>query len=181
MKRGLIQKRIILLAGTWLKLGNSFNIENYLKTFKEFYKEWDEIADSSIKRSFSSLIEQGYLYEKYNNRNVLCYELSKKGKKCLVDLEIENIKIKRRKVWDKKWRIVIFDIPEKYRGVRNLLRKRLVELGFYKIQQSVFVIPYSCRREIKKLSELLQIHECVHFIEALCFDDDSEARKYFEV
>lgn len=46
------------------------------------------------------------------------------------------------KKWDKKWRIVIFDIEEKQKKTREALRYKLKELGFGMIQESVWVSPY---------------------------------------
>ena len=48
----------------------------------------------------------------------------------------------QRKKWDKKWRLVIFDLPEKESGKRNALRKKLTNLGFGQWQRSVYVSPY---------------------------------------
>jgi len=44
--------------------------------------------------------------------------------------------------WDKKWRIVIFDIEEKQKRTREALRYKLRELGFGMIQESVWISPY---------------------------------------
>ena len=36
------------------------------------------------------------------------------------------------------WKLVIFDIPEKQRQVRNVIRAKLVSLGFMKWQNSIY-------------------------------------------
>lgn len=41
--------------------------------------------------------------------------------------------------WDGKYRIVIWDIPENKRRIRDLLRRRLKEWGFKNWQRSVWV------------------------------------------
>lgn len=45
----------------------------------------------------------------------------------------------RKGGWDGKYRLVLFDIPEKNRIVRNSFRRKLKELGFLGWQQSVWV------------------------------------------
>jgi DNA-binding transcriptional regulator PaaX len=46
-----------------------------------------------------------------------------------------------KKPWDGKWRLVIFDIPEKERRIRSLIRSKLRELGLAPIQRSVWISP----------------------------------------
>ena len=51
----------------------------------------------------------------------------------------DYLKIDKPKIWDKKWRIVVFDIPEKQRGARDSLRTYLKKLDFYELQKSIFI------------------------------------------
>lgn len=44
--------------------------------------------------------------------------------------------------WDRKWRIVMFDIPEKYKTTRDYVAGHMKRLGFQQLQRSVFVFPY---------------------------------------
>jgi DNA-binding transcriptional regulator PaaX len=37
--------------------------------------------------------------------------------------------------WDEKWRIVAFDIPEKFKTGRDALRRKLKEVGFHELQK----------------------------------------------
>lgn len=50
---------------------------------------------------------------------------------------------------DGVWKIVIFDIPEKKREVRNHLRSKLKTLGFKKWQESIWVSPYAIDPKIE--------------------------------
>lgn len=77
------------------------------------------------------------------------YELTNKGIDKLKDQLVKELKVKKPNRWDKKWRSVIFDIPEDDRVLRNVIRHSLYQLGFYQIQKSVFVYPYECHGEIK--------------------------------
>jgi len=85
------------------------------------------------------------------------YEITPKGKKALQKYSFKNLKIIHTGEWDKKWRLVIFDVPEKLRGSRDVLRGKLRQLGFYQIQKSVYVYPFECTEEIVFLSEQLWI------------------------
>ena len=68
-----------------------------------------------------------------------------------------------QKVWDGKWRAVIFDVPEKFRWGRDSLRKKLRELGFRELQKSVFVFPYDCKDEIDFIIEFYKMRKYVRF------------------
>jgi len=73
----------------------------------------------------------------------------------------DNISINRPENWDGKWRVVIFDIPEKYKYSRDIFRCRLVNLGFEKVQESVYVYPFECTGVIGILSRELLIENNV--------------------
>jgi CRISPR-associated endonuclease Cas2 len=48
------------------------------------------------------------------------------------------------------WKLVIFDVPEKHKKVRNILRAKLNQLGFKKWQNSIWASPYELDTEIEK-------------------------------
>ena len=66
------------------------------------------------------------------------------GKKLLSDWQMSNYKIRQPKKWDKKWRVIIFDIPEKKKRERDQVREILSAAGFLRLQNSVWVYPYDC-------------------------------------
>ena len=41
--------------------------------------------------------------------------LTDKGKNKAITFKIDSMEIKKPKQWDNKWRIVLFDIPEKHK------------------------------------------------------------------
>jgi len=47
--------------------------------------------------------------------------------------------------WDGKWRIVAFDIPEKYRDLRAKVRHILRKAGFMRLQHSIWIFPHECK------------------------------------
>lgn len=57
----------------------------------------------------------------------------------------------RQRPWDKRLYLITYDIPENERGSRDLLRRKLKELGCAGLQQSVFLTPYNPRQIIKEL------------------------------
>lgn len=87
----------------------------------------------------ANLKRKGYLKSR-KVRNKTHYQLTKKGERVVNELILK--KMKKTQKWDRKWRILIFDIPENKRKFRNNVRKILREIGFYKLQRSVWVYPY---------------------------------------
>lgn len=88
-------------------------------------------------------------------------ELTPKGLKRIQEWRIEDIEIEKEESWDRKWRMVIFDIPEKYKSSRDALRHKLVQLNFVQVQKSIYVFPYACTDEISLISKRLLIDKYV--------------------
>lgn len=60
------------------------------------------------------------------------------------------------KPWDGYWRLVIFDISETSRYIRDALRGKLKSLGFGQFQKSVYLSPYDFEED---LVEFLKSHQ----------------------
>lgn len=71
----------------------------------------------------------------------------------------------QNKSWDGKWRIVMFDIEEINKIVRNQLRKKLKELGFGMLQKSVFISPHNIMKDFLEFSESRGIKGYLYFLE----------------
>jgi len=72
------------------------------------------------------------------------YSLTFDGKKLLERWQRTDFKLIKPKKWDKKWRIIIFDIPERKKRIRDEIRNILTNAGFERLQDSVWVYPYDC-------------------------------------
>lgn len=109
-------------------------------------------------------------------------ELTEKGRREFYRLEQEIImRSASLRRWDKKWRIVIFDIPEKYRKIRDQLRITLKSYGFYQLQESVWVFPYDCENVITLLKADLGVAGSVLYVIVEKLENDSHLRKEFRL
>lgn len=70
------------------------------------------------------------------------------------------------KKWDGKWRVVIYDIAEVSKNIRENLRRKLHELGFGMIQKSVWVSPHDITADFTEYLESKKLTEMVHMFEA---------------
>lgn len=75
--------------------------------------------------------------------------LTKKGKEKVLKVKIKMKKKKMRK--DGKWQMIIFDIPEKKRQFRDLLREHLQILSYKMLQKSIWVCPYDVLKETEEI------------------------------
>ncbi len=82
--------------------------------------------------------------------------------------------------WDKKWRVVIFDVPQELHRERNRLRMKLKTLGFYMLQKSVFVFPFPCEEELAKYATRLKLSKHIDIIVAESIGySEIEIKKFF--
>ena len=110
-------------------------------------------------------LRQRKLLEQENPKNKdidkIVFRLTEEGKRFLLfkkaDSDID---------WDGKWRMVIFDIPESKRVVRDILRNRLKKWGFQKWQKSVWVCKRDLTDELRKLTKELEIDDWVLVVES---------------
>ncbi len=123
-----------------------------------------------------SLIKGGYIKREKNDT----FLVTPKGRK-----QMEFLRIRAKKVcdgrWDRKWRIVIFDIPEKMRRERAALRSFLRRNGFVRLQNSVFVAPFANMDALDFIRREYKIEKYVNFIigETDRRENDSLLRKKF--
>jgi CRISPR-associated endonuclease Cas2 len=80
---------------------------------------------------------------------------------------------------DGVWKMVIFDIPEKKRQVRNVIRAKLVSLGFQRWQNSIWISPYTLAPEIEaELNELAK-HYFIRLIKTTDINVTDDLEKLF--
>ena len=90
------------------------------------------------------------------------YCITSKGEKYFDDTLSTLTKNKK---WDKKWRLVMFDIPEKNRAVRDKLRRALTSLGLGILQGSVWISSSDIRKEIDALRTNLKLDKSLKYFE----------------
>lgn len=109
------------------------------------------------------------------------FRFTKKGETWLASQKLRILSSVNGK-WDKKWRVVIFDIPKEMNNQRNILRSKLKSLDFTMIQNSVFVIPFPCEEEIGYLCSHLRISDYVDIIVADSIGSrEEELLKYYRL
>jgi len=95
------------------------------------------------KTALGRLAAQGLVtFEKRGGKSYA--RITEKGKQVLALASMQKKQAGKPKRWDGRWRVVLFDIPERRRGIRNQLRQFMQEYGFVRLQDSVWIYPYDC-------------------------------------
>ncbi len=108
-------------------------------------------------------------------------KITKNGLTRALRYKLDEMNVKRKKSWDKKWRIVIFDIEEKKKKFRDELRKRLKQLRFYLLQESVYVHAFPCFDEVEFLRQIYEVPINTTYILAEKIESQENLEKYFQV
>jgi DNA-binding transcriptional regulator PaaX len=178
---GTFQKKLLLLILGSLSIGLSYNPHQQLWVLKQMRREWNRINRESLRRAVKSLYKSKLIDMTDGDDGLVKITLTENGKQRALEYNIDEIVIKTPKVWDRKWRIVVFDIPEKFKKTREAMRQHLERLGFYKLQKSVFVLPYECCDEIEFLIEFYSIRSYVRQIVAEKIDNELHLKKIFKI
>lgn len=168
---------LILVANglaTWAVLGSPKSLGRY----EEILGEAAGFARWRIRETLKRLKMQDMIQYDENDKRAPI-RLTTKGMTRLTRYKFKDF-FKRHKKWDYFWRLVVFDIPEKYRDVRRRLRLELINIGFYPFQKSVLVCPFDCEEAIKDLCKINRVSKYVLFcITPSLGAKEDEVRNFF--
>ena len=140
---------------------------------------WGELKDDEIKPIIKKLYKDK-LVQTVEKKGKTYLQITGHGKRKIIEYNIDTIEIKKQK-WDGKWRMVIFDIPEKTRIARDVLRDKLQEIGFLKLQKSVWVAPYECENEINFIASVYGVEKFVNYAVCEKIDNGKSLQKLFDL
>ncbi len=128
---------------------------------------------TTIARACKRLIRQGLLKPTQKGLRI-----TSKGSLALTYHEMSYSAGKPRR-WDERWRVLIFDVPEYRKGVRDKIRRTLMHIGFVRLQDSVWAYPYDCEDFIMLLKADFKIGRDVLYMIADELEGDGALRKAF--
>jgi len=178
---GKIQQKImlLLLAGFALSMVRSPKKSTWI--VKRVCKEWKNINRYAFNRAIRGLYQSKLVSRNENKDGYVTIVLTGAGKLKALTYQIEEMRINPMVKWDKKWRLVLFDIPENRKKARDILRFRLKKMGFCEFQKSVFISPYPCEDEVEYVSKIYNIRKFVRFIIAHSIDNELVFKKFFSL
>ncbi len=165
--RKLLKPRDILLLGAGGFLDIFEELRDPLGIMSKSYETMYGFIPKEYKRhNYSHLIwrnlKVGYI-EKVIKKGEVYLRLTGEGREKVIR-DFPLLEFQKRK-WDRKWRIVLFDIAELNRGKRDLLRDKLKELGFGMFQQSVYISPHDFTKDLVEFLVVSQLDGFVYVFE----------------
>lgn len=152
------QKSVLLsYAETLLLLTGEFGVELLDAFFPKKYPEtWltrrllglDSLSREKFRATRQRLIERGLVAKRART-----YAVTAAGHGMLEKLQ--RTLNSHAPHWDRKWRLVVFDIPEAKKKYREALRRELVATDFLRLQDSVWIGKHPLPNEV-----LTFIEEC---------------------
>ena len=161
-------------------------VPGIFKILKEFNFSSDSSGEEKytkkqINDAIGNLKRQKFIKIINEKNGKFKIKLTNKGKKRILKLSLEGVSIQRPKIWDKKWRVVIFDVPNEFNAAREALRRKMKELGFKQLQKSVWICPYDCEDEILFIAETFSVEEYVEIITAEKLLHEKVVKKQFKL
>ena len=153
----------------------------FINTFSQEenpWKDWKKFNLSYLRQTLRRLQKQK-LVEIKDISGKQQITITQKGKTKILEYSVHELEITKPKNWDKKWRVIIYDIPNRKKYLQELMRETLKNLGFFAIQESVYVIPYPCYKEIEFLREYYHVGPYIKYLLVARLEDDSVYKTYF--
>ena len=148
-------------------------IRSYLKK-KRFIKE-------KFIRDLKNLQARKLINYRELDKGEMEIVITKEGKEKILRYQVDEIKLKPLRYWDRKWRLVMFDIPHSFKIARDLFRKKLQDLKFYPLQKSVFITPYPCEDEIDFIASIFNLRKYILILYVTHFEGEEKLRHYFGI
>ncbi len=181
IRLGAASQKVLLLLFGGAALTLSYSPTRQKRVLKNIAREWQEINRHELYRAIRRLYQSKLVDYREHKDGSVSVVLNREGQKIVLCYKLDEMKIPKPSRWDRKWRVILFDIPEKQKRLRDALRMQLQRLGLKEFQKSVFVHPYECRNEIDFVIELYNARPYVRFVEAAHIDNELHLKKKFQL
>ncbi len=151
----------LILMACEKAVDESMRIDDFIKNTYVYARGYEKpLEKSSIARTFKNLQKKGFV--ELIDEKQLIYRLTDSG----LDRALwEKIKRSDEK-WDGRWRVVSWDIPERRKEARNLLRYKLKYIGFVQFQKSVWGSKINCTKQLREFIKKVGIEDWVKVFES---------------
>lgn len=183
-KNNLIKDTVLKIA-----LGGAFILVSITSPYflhqiaKNYFKDKAEKSVRIRAKKLRELEKKKIVSFKELGNGKIKIELTHKGKLLTREYDLDNLKLNKPKIWDKKWRVIMYDIPDYHKKARDAFRRKIREMGLYPIQKSVWVSPYDCMPEIEFLCAVFDIDMNSHIcqIATTNIPNEKTVKKWFDL
>lgn len=175
-------EKVLLLLGKGIALSSVILMPGTAKLLKTAHidSEWKEFNQAYLKRTIKAL-ERKKMVEVFTKNGVSQVNITEAGKTKVLKFGLDSLIVSKPTRWDGRFRMVFYDVYSTKRAIRDKLRRSLLNAGFYKLQESVYLHAYPCEKEIEFLRNFLGISGEVRIVLAERIENDEEFRKFFGV
>lgn len=177
---------VLKLVGAGAFIAASFALPNLPLVLKPFinneneFEIWKRFNIPYFQRTLRRL-EKTKLVEIGEEKGMQVVKITDRGRRKILRYALDRIEIKKPRMWDGKWLLVAFDLPEKLAHARQTLLAYLKGWGFYPLQESLYLHAFSCEKEIEFLREYLGIGEYIRIFQVTKIENDELFREFFGV
>lgn len=170
---------------TWLMIGGIVAVvatsPYFIQGLVRAFPRWKRYKSKQLSNVFYRLKREGYITIERRDYDIFL-SLTKEGRKKAGRFQINDLRVKTPKKWDKKWRIFIFDIAQRNVFVRNALRGFLKRLKFYPLQKSVWIHAFECKDELNLLKAFFGLKDQdARLLVADDIGEDGKVKEFFGV
>lgn len=181
-------KEVLKLVGAGAFLTASIVMPNLPLALRPFldhkrkneHEVWKRFNIPYLKRTIQRL-EKQKLVEIEIREGMQTVKISERGRLRILSFALDELEIKKPKIWDGLWSLVSFDLPEKINKQRKILVEYLKAWGFYPLHKSVYLHAYPCFKEIDFLRGYLGISQYVRVFVVKKIENDRQFRDFFGV
>jgi CRISPR-associated endonuclease Cas2 len=174
-KRGELQHAVLQAVGAAGYLVGAMLVPNVMGSLHKMGILSSSRHPEVIERASTRLVRQGLLEWKGGKLRLT----SKGARKLHTEMLARDAQKVRR--WDKKWRVLIFDIPEYRKAVRRKIRSSLYAVGFARLQDSVWAFPHDCEDLITLLKADLKVGDDMLYMIVDTIERDQALRAHFKL
>lgn len=181
-------KKVLTILGAGAVLSLSFLSPSALIIAKPFldkkredeFNAWKQFNQFYLKRTIQRLRKTKLVeIRRQNGEDIVI--LTKNGQRKILRYSLDSLSIEKPKYWDGQWRMILYDVSDTRKALRDIFRATLRALGFYQLQESVWIYPYPCEDQISFLREYYGVGNEVIYVIAKKLEDDTPYKTYFGV
>ena len=179
-RKGYLQDAVLATVAVAGILAVTMIAPNVLGLLGGFGSRKKRLAEQS-RYALTRLAGRGHvIFEERGGKRFA--RITAEGKKALAIQQARaELSAQKGRRWDKRYRVVIFDIPESKRHTRARLRSAMRVSGFLQIQQSVWLYPYDCEDLVALIKADLRIGKDVVYMIVEKIENDAWIRRRYSL
>jgi len=187
LKRGQLYWYILEIIGVVLVSGGNQLRPVIPLAVKEIIKILKEVKNLNVEekkiRTSLEKMEKKEILEIVEKEDNVFVKIKNKENQTIVKYSIKALLDfkKKKKKWDGKWFLVFFDVPKIQNNKRDYLRSYLLKIGFMKYQQSVYIFPYECEKEVMLIKKIVEGAKYMTYIVAEKIENESKIKSLFNL